>query len=173
MTAEATGRAGRQDDRDAVLFERTFTAPVTDVWAAVTESGRLERWIGTWTGDPGSGAVRFRMNAEGDDVPESTYQIRRCEPPRLLEVHTVDDYGAWTLVLELSEAGGVTTLRLAQVLGDPTTIENTGPGWDYYLDRLVAAETGADPAALDFDRDYYPALRDHYLAIQRRFTAGG
>ena len=24
-----------------------------------------------------------------------------------------------------------------------------GPGWEYYLDRLVAAETGADIAAID------------------------
>ena len=39
-----------------------------------------------------------------------------------------------------------------------------GPGWEYYLDRLVAAETGADVAAIDFD-DYYPAQSDHYRAM--------
>jgi hypothetical protein len=37
-----------------------------------------------------------------------------------------------------------------------------GPGWEYYLDRLVAAETGGDVAAIDFDRDYYPAMQEHY-----------
>ena len=27
---------------------------------------------------------------------------------------------------------------------------------------LVAAETGGDPATIDFERDYYPAMADHY-----------
>ena len=40
--------------------------------------------------------------------------------------------------------------------------ESVGPGWEYYLDRLVDAETGADPSARDFERDYYPAMRDYY-----------
>jgi len=172
MTATATGRLATHEGRDAVAFERTFHAPITDVWAAVTESDRLERWIGTWTGDPASGSVRFRMNAEGDGVPESTYEIQRCEPPRLLGVRAVDDVGVWTLTLELGEAAGVTTLRLSQVVDDPAHIENTGPGWDYYLDRLVAAETGGDVSAIDFDRDYYPALRDHYVGLQKQLDAG-
>ncbi|MGS0686750.1 hypothetical protein ACVBEQ_16665 [Nakamurella sp. GG22] len=37
-----------------------------------------------------------------------------------------------------------------------------GPGWEYYLDRLVAAETGGDVAGIDFDRDYYPAMVEYY-----------
>ena len=40
---------------------RTFAAPIEDVWAAITEPERLARWIGTWTGDPASGRVRFAM----------------------------------------------------------------------------------------------------------------
>jgi uncharacterized protein YndB with AHSA1/START domain len=167
MTATPTGRLGRQDGRDAVVFERTFTAPITDVWAAITESDRLERWFGTWTGDPASGSVLVRMNAEGEEAPVSTFTIDRCEPPRLLGVSAVDESGTWVLVAELTAAGGVTTLRFSQVIADPAMIENTGPGWDYYLDRLVAAETGGDPGALDFDRDYYPAQRDHYVSIQK------
>ncbi len=39
--------------------------------------------------------------------------------------------------------------------------EGVGPGWDYYLDRMVLAEAGDDPGTLDFD-DYYPALAEHY-----------
>ena len=50
-------------------------------------------------------------------------------------------------------------------VADATLAEGVGPGWDYYLDRLVAAETGddlaADLAAIDFD-DYFPALSEHY-----------
>ncbi len=38
-----------------------------------------------------------------------------------------------------------------------------GPGWDYYLDRMVVAEAGGDVAAVSFD-DYHPVFADHYLA---------
>jgi uncharacterized protein YndB with AHSA1/START domain len=172
MTATPTGRLDRYDGHDAVAFERTFAAPVDDVWAAVTESDRLARWIGTWTGDPTSGSVQFQLNAEGDDVPESTYEIVRCEPPRLLAIRVADDSGVWNLVLELAEAAGGTKVLLRQVIEDPSVIESVGPGWDFYLDRLVAAETGGDVSAIDFDRDYYPALSDHYVAIQKRLGAG-
>ena len=38
------------DGPATVVIERTFHAPATDVWAAVTEPERLVRWIGTWSG---------------------------------------------------------------------------------------------------------------------------
>lgn len=66
------------------------------------------------------------------------------------------------LGLELAEREGVTALEFTQVISDPAILESIGPGWEYYLDRLVAAETGGDPSAIDFDRDCYPALSDHY-----------
>ena len=72
MTTTATPRpTGRREERHGethLVFERTFRAPIEDVWAAVTESGRLSRWIGEGSGDPASGSVTFRMTAEGDDV---------------------------------------------------------------------------------------------------------
>ena len=48
--------------------------PIESVWAAVTEPERLARWIGTWTGDPASGQVDFRMLFEG----QSDDQARRA-----------------------------------------------------------------------------------------------
>ncbi|PYE11768.1 uncharacterized protein YndB with AHSA1/START domain [Williamsia limnetica] len=169
MTTTPTGLFSQRDEGDAVSFVRTFNAPIDDVWAAVTESDRLARWIGFFTGDPEQGYVEFTMNAEGDDVTPARYNIRRCEPPRVLQVHTTDDFGTWDLIVELVETDGVTTLTLSQIIDDPKTIENTGPGWEYYLDRLVAALTDADPNAIDFD-DYYPAQKGYYLAIQEKLT---
>jgi len=46
-TITPTGRRERRGDRDYVVLARAFRAPVEDVWAAVTEPERLERWIGT------------------------------------------------------------------------------------------------------------------------------
>ena len=73
MTTTTPQPTGRQEERHGetfLVFERTFRAPIQDVWAAVTESDRMARWIGVWTGDPASGAVTFRMTAEGEDVDD-------------------------------------------------------------------------------------------------------
>lgn len=85
---QASGYREHRDGLDYVVFERTFRAPIWDVWAAVTEPDRLERWVGTWTGDPASGEVVFRMTAEGEDVAPETYRIEVCEPPRHLRTRS-------------------------------------------------------------------------------------
>ena len=167
-TPTATGRRTERDGRTYVVFTRTFRAPIDDVWAAVTEPDRLARWIGRWEGEPASGEVSFRMLFEGDGHPPERFVIDECESPRLLVITTESpsaDGGteSWHLRLELAEADGVTTFRFSQSVPDPAMAENVGPGWDYYLDRMVVAEEGGDPGVLDFD-DYYPALSPHYLA---------
>ena len=145
--------AGRREDRDGaphVVIERTFRAPVTDVWAAVTEPARLERWIGTWTGDPASGTVQFRMTAEGEDIEAEPMTVHECDPPRRLVLSWMSGAtgGRWHVELDLVEADGVTTLTFAQRVPDTATGRDVGPGWEYYLDRLTAAESDGDVAAV-------------------------
>ena len=67
-----TGRRETRGGHDLVVFTRTFAAPLDDVWAAVTEPRRLERWVGTWEGDPADGWVGFRMTAEGENASQPT-----------------------------------------------------------------------------------------------------
>lgn len=158
---------GRRDPQEPewIVFTRRFAAPIGNVWAAVTEPDRMARWIGTWTGDPASGRVDFFMTAEGDDVAAEPYLIETCDPPHRLVVTSVDEDGqTWRLRLELTEVDGTTTLEFGQMLTDPDVAASVGPGWEYYLDRLVAAETGQDVAGIAFD-DYYPALSDHYRSV--------
>lgn len=162
-----TGHRRDVGDDTYVEFVRTFRAPIDDVWAAVTESDRLARWIGTWTGDPTTGEVLFHMGFEGDDVPQELFRIDECEAPYRLRITTTMPFDgsesseSWQLRLDLAEADGVTTLTFAQDVPDPKLVPSVGPGWDYYLDRLVAVESGGDLSAVDFD-DYYPALSGHY-----------
>ncbi|RNL61257.1 SRPBCC family protein [Nocardioides marmoriginsengisoli] len=168
MTPTPTGRRLDRDGRTYVEFTRTFRAPIDDVWAAVTEPDRLARWIGTWTGDPASGAVQFQMTYEGDGVPSEAFTIDECEPPVQLRITTSSSMEdgtteSWRLRLDLAETDGITTLIFAQDLPDPAIAENVGPGWDYYLDRMQVAESGGDPATLVWD-DYFPALTGHYRA---------
>ena len=161
MSVEPTGRITTDGDRRVLTITREFRAPIEDVWASVTESDRLARWIGTWTGDPASGRVTFLMTAEGATEPEDM-EIRECVPPRLLRVTSHVGEEQWHLDLLLSEVDDITVLTFTQPDIDPVAAESIGPGWEFYLDRLVAAETGGDVDTIDFDRDYYPAMVEHY-----------
>jgi uncharacterized protein YndB with AHSA1/START domain len=159
-----TGVIEERDGRKVLVQTRTFRAPVEDVWAAVTEPERLARWIGTWTGDPTSGAVSFRMLFEGEDHESEEMEIRACEPPYRLHLTSRVGSETWLLELDLSHADGITTLTFAQPEVTLEQVGGVGPGWDYYLDRLVLVESGGDPATLSFERDYYPSTSAHYTS---------
>ncbi|WP_114561219.1 SRPBCC family protein [Desertihabitans aurantiacus] len=159
MSPTPTGRLTRTAAGADLVLVRTFRAPRADVWAALTESERTARWIGPWTGEPGAGrTVRLTMTAE-DEEPTGDLDIVACEAPSHLRVRMVDEYGAWDLEAHLSEADGVTTLEFVQHLTEPGEATDTGPGWEYYLDRFASVVTGgAEP---DF-ADYHPSMVAHY-----------
>lgn len=163
MSPLPNGRVTRLADRLTLHLDRTFEAPIEDVWAAITEPERLARWLGRWRGDPADGHVLWRMGFE-DGADEHRLDIRECRPPHRLAVTTYVGAQPWYLDADLSESDGVTTLSFSQPDVSREVVADVGPGWEYYLDRLVAAETGGDPAGIDFERDYYPAMAAHYLA---------
>jgi len=161
-----TGRREERGDKTYLVLERTFRAPIADVWAAVTEPDRLVRWIGTWDGDPASGSVQFRMTAEAEDAAPEPFHIRECEPPRRLVVDSTMPYEGgkpvdWRVELDLRESDGVTTLVFSQSLPEVSMAENVGPGWEYYLDRLVVTHGGGEASSIDWDT-YYPSLSEPY-----------
>lgn len=164
-----TGFRETRHGQPYLVFERRYHAPIADVWASLTESERLGRWIGTWTGDPSTGRVRLRLTAE-EGAPEEDYQIEVCEPPQRLRVHNVNDDRAqvWTLDLELSESSGVTLLRFAQLVESHVNVADVGPGWQYYLDRLDAAESGGDADTITWG-EQYTDLGEHYA---KQFGSG-
>jgi uncharacterized protein YndB with AHSA1/START domain len=69
MSPTPTGRIDHDGGRRTLRLTRSFRAPIEDVWAAVAEPERLERWIGTYTGDPADGKVSFRMMFEEGAPP--------------------------------------------------------------------------------------------------------
>jgi uncharacterized protein YndB with AHSA1/START domain len=160
-TVEATADGAR------VVFRRSYPDPIEDVWSAVTEPERLQRWIGTWTGTPRvGGTVDFRMTAEGEDAPAEAVTILACDPPRTLDVQwTLPDQPVWRVELRLEEAdgatGGTVLTFVHHLAGDPAAFGDIGPGWQYYLDRLGAALTDSAMPAWD---GYLEQLGDHYRA---------
>lgn len=156
MNPKPTGHVRGSD----LIIERTFRASIDDVWTSVTESASTARWIGSWEGEAGPGkTVRLQMLHEAGQ-PWTNVVIEKCEAPRHLVVTTKYDSGEWRLELMLTQTGDTTTLRFVHHLHDRNLAGDAGPGWEYYLDMLVAAREGK--ALPSFD-DYYPAQKAHYL----------
>ncbi|WP_196258945.1 SRPBCC family protein [Pelagibacterium limicola] len=156
MSLQPTGRVDGND----LILTRIFRAPIDDVWTSITESESTARWFGRWEGDAGPGrTVRLQMVHEKDQ-PWANVLIEECEAPRRLTLVMKDDYGDWRLQLTLAQSGDTTELRFVQNLSDRTLAGEVGPGWEYYLDMLVAAREGKAPPSFD---DYYPAQKEHYL----------
>ena len=160
MTASSpAGRVVRDADGVRLEFERTLTAPVEQVWAAVTDPDLLERWFGRWSGDPASGEVDLVMTAEGSTEPERM-TVAACEPTTRLAVVGRGPDGPWPLELVLAADGGGTRLSFTHVLHEPYDAASIGPGWQYYLDRLEAVVAG-EPVPADFD-EYLPGPAGAY-----------
>jgi uncharacterized protein YndB with AHSA1/START domain len=140
---------GAGEETVGVLLRRSYPAPVTDVWDAVTDPDRMKRWF-----LPVSGELRVggRFQLEGNAGGE----ILRCEPPRLLRV----TFGAETSVVELRlSPNGLnredTVLELVHTVplkmaGSGAGALYVGPGWDGALMGLglfLRGEVIDDPVA--------------------------
>ncbi|MFC7465757.1 SRPBCC family protein [Brachybacterium sp. GCM10030252] len=164
-TPQPNGQLGEGPHGREVRIERRFRAPIDDVWAAMTEPERLQRWIGRWEGDPATGRVAFFMTAEGDDVEPEEFAITECSPPHRFAADTSVGDGAWHLRFELSHEDGITTVVFAQALGDDP-LGSVGPGWEYYLDRLARTLEGEDADDVDW-HSYYPSMSEYYESLAR------
>ncbi|AVT35542.1 SRPBCC family protein [Plantactinospora sp. BB1] len=157
MSPTPTGRLFGQD----LVLTRTFRAPLADVWASLTDSARTERWFGPWQGEAAPGRTIQVQLVHEEGKPWMDMTIDACEPQRRLAVSAVDEHGSWHLDMVLAETAGVTELRFTQHLTETEGVGEVGPGWEYYLDALVASHDGRP--APNFD-DYYPAMKEHFEA---------
>lgn len=154
-----TTPTGRQ-----LVIERTFRAPIDDVWASLTEPERFARWYGSLVGETGPGrTVTVTMTAEKEIVPQPV-RILECDPPNRLVVEVGDQGPPWHLSVDLSETEGVTTMVFVHTLTDGIDVTDVGPGWEFYADRLAASRDGG--AMPDWDADHYQeALAPHYRGV--------
>ncbi|MDQ7909548.1 SRPBCC family protein [Phytohabitans sp. ZYX-F-186] len=135
------------EDTDAgrsrsVLLRRSFGAPVEDVWEAVTDPVRLERWFYPVSGD-------LRLGGKYQLVGNAGGEIRTCDRPNLLVVTwEYDGGGSSDLEVRLTAEGDgeestLIELRHTAVLpfDDDFWLANLGqfaPGWDHGFCRLDA-----------------------------------
>jgi len=156
MTIKPTG----QIHGNNLIINRMFYASIDEVWMNVTKSAYTMLWFGAWKGEPGPGkTIQVQLGYEKGQ-PWVDVLIKECEAPRRLVVEMNDDHGHWRLELTLTQLNEQTELRFVQPLSDPKLAGDVGPGWEYYLDMLVASREGKERPLFE---DYYPALKPHYL----------
>ena len=162
MNSIPTGRVTKEADGSYdLILTRSFRAGIEDVWASVTDPERTAHWYGTWKGEAGPGkTIDVQMGFE-EGAPWSAMTIDSCREPQHLALSAVDDYGAWHLEVNLTENDGVTDLEFIQHRIDPGMVESIGPGWEYYLDNLVASR---DELPLPDFHDYYPSQSAYFVA---------
>ncbi len=166
MSVKPTGRLAQREDGLYLMLDRLFNAPIDDVWASLSRPGGLAGWIGTYTGSPETGAVRFRL-----DEPEAEWEyvtILKCIPPKRFTVNIGEGDAARHVILHLVEGAGMTTLTFGQRLHNAADAVTAGPHWDYYFDRLVAARLGKPLP----DHAHYHPHAEYYreLVVPRRAT---
>ncbi|MGW4485844.1 SRPBCC family protein [Amycolatopsis sp. NPDC004368] len=153
----------RTDGGVDLVLRRTFAATPEDVWADVTRPHRTALWFGPWEGEGRPGKTIQVQLAFEDGKPWTTMRIEACEAPRRLALLGTEDAGGWPIELLVSEVEDGTELRLVHHLTGTDGIGEIGPGWEYYLDLLVAAR---DDTARPSFGDYYPALKERFEALR-------
>lgn len=159
VVPQASGRVTRDADGLELLLERSFHSTAGEIWNWFTDSGLLERWIGIYSGIGAvGGTVEFTMTAEGDPPPE-TITILACEQPHHLLLEFAQEGEPSRIGISLAEVGNTTTLFFRHRIKNAEEAGSMGVGWEYYLDRLIAARD--DAPTPDWD-DYYPAMVPYF-----------
>jgi uncharacterized protein YndB with AHSA1/START domain len=155
MTPEPSGKLVPTSDGVDIVLTRLISGSAQDVWASVTDSDRTARWFGRWEGEARPGAaIRVQMAFEDSDA-WSDARIESCDPPHRLGLAV----GDWRLELSLEQRGDRTELTFIQHRETTDGAGEIGPGWEYYLDNLLASRIGSTMPEF---ADYYPSMQAYY-----------
>lgn len=108
------GSLHSSDGTGTVRIESRFDADLHDLWSAVTDAGRLSRWLGEFDGDLRlGGEYRSRFFSSG---AEATGRVTKCVPPREFTVLTKGQHASNEQVIRatLTTEGDGTVLVVEQ-----------------------------------------------------------
>ena len=132
------------DGKGVVRMEDRFDTDIGDLWSALTDSGRLARWLGEFEGDLRlGGEFRARFFASGW---EGAGRVEACEPSRHLLVLTKDPDVPYELVIEATlTADGDQTILVLEERGMPLDLlAPYGAGIQVHVEDLAAHITGRE-----------------------------
>jgi uncharacterized protein YndB with AHSA1/START domain len=146
----------------AARFEWRYPVDSAELWTALTDPARVERWLAPIVGEQAVGA-QVRVVFGPDASAQLT--VRACRPGERLAVEWVFPDGLGSLVrVELRPDADGAVLALDQS-GFPGSPVDYAAAWQVHLDRLGAELAGRAPA------DYVSELEElipHYAAAWQR-----
>lgn len=138
-------------DARSAIMRRVYPAPIDDVWAALTEPDRVNRYFLPLSGDLKEGGhYVVEMNTDGE--------VLKCDKPNLLRLSwNVEGAVADEVEIRLKKVKGGTQLELEHssvrdtfVSSDPKTGDwGIGAGWELplkYLGMYLAGELPNKPS---------------------------
>lgn len=131
------------DGKGVVRMEDRYTTTIDDLWSALTDPGRLARWIGEFEGDLRLGGA---FQARFFDGWEGTGRVDVCEPPRHLVVTTRHHRQTDEHVLEATlTADGDHTILILEERGMPVSLLAAyGAGIQVHIENLAAHVAGRE-----------------------------
>jgi len=138
------GRLGSVDGKGVVRVEDRFDTDIDDLWSALTDLGRLGRWLGDVEGDLRlGGKFRARFFASGW---EGTGRVEACEPRKRLLVLTTEagEQEEHAMEATLTAEGDQTVLVIEERGMDLTQLAPYGAGLQVHAEDLAAHLGGHD-----------------------------
>ena len=137
------------DGRGIVRMEDRYDTDIDDLWSALTDPGRLARWLGEFEGDLRlGGEFRTRFFASGW---EGTGRVDVCERPRHLLVMTRQDRQDEEHAIEATlTADGDHTILSLEERGMPVNLLAAyGAGIQVHIEDLAAHIAGRERCDAD------------------------
>ena len=130
--------------KGVVRIEGRFGAGIDDVWSALTDPGRLARWLGEVEGDLRLGG-EFRARFFSGRW-EGTGRVDACEPPRrLLLLTTAPDQPDEHAVEATLTADGDQTILVVEERGMPVDLlAGYGAGVQVHVEDLAVYLAGRE-----------------------------
>ena len=131
------------DGKGVVRLEDRFDTGIDDLWSALTDPGRLARWLGEFEGDLRLGG-EFR--ARFFDGWEGTGRVDACEPPRHLLAMTKHVRQTNEHAVEATlTADGDHTVLILELRGMPVNLlAEYGAGNQVHVEDLAAYLAGRE-----------------------------
>jgi uncharacterized protein YndB with AHSA1/START domain len=137
------------DGTGIARIEDRFGTDIDDLWSAITDPGRLSRWLGDVEGDLRlDGDFRARFFSSGW---EGTGHVEACEPPRRLLLLTEQPGQVGEHVIEVTlTADGDQTILVWQERGMPLDhLAAYGAGIQVHVEDLAAYLAGSERCDAD------------------------
>lgn len=165
-TPTPTGRLVSGSNGYDLVLTRSLPVAHEDAWVSITDPEHTARWIGQWKGNGTIGEIaQLQLGFEADG-PWANFRLVECDEPSRLRIETLDenDNAVWDLAANLNGGTDSTELIFTMHGVDPSRVGQIGPGWEYYLDQLVATLQG-EP--LPVFQDYFPTQQEYFEAQAR------